>query len=463
MNEPSENNNEEIKALIKKMEDMLKGRSSSYFDVDEFLAGSDYFLEQNKIKNAREILEIGRSQHPVSSELMVQFAQVLSMQEKYKEALDLIDEAEHIDPNNIELFLIKAEIYSGSDQHKKSIECLEHFIANTTDKDYLDIVYNDLAWEYETINDYANALKALKAALALDSTDDSLLFEIAFFYEALQKPEESIAYYTGYIDEHPYSYNAWYNLGNIYNDLQLYEKAVEAFDFAIVIKDDFSSAYFNKGNAYFKLEMYEQAIECYMDTFEYEENQAITYCYLGESYEKLKKLPEAEKSFVMALEIDPKIVDALIGLTIVRDLQKRTIEGLPYIEQATKLYPNHFESWYIKAEVNEKLEEYKEARECYKKAFELSPDNEQLLLTYSNFLAEQDSVQDAIELIGETDSVILKYRLVAYLIMVGKKEEALSLFETCLDENYKEHKTFLAYHPKAVDMVDFMALVEKKK
>lgn len=454
---------EEFKKLIKKMEEMLKGRSTYYFDVDEIIEGSEHFLEENKIKQAREVLEIGQSLHPLSSEIMVQYAQVLCMQEKFNQALELIAKAEDIEPNNKDFLLIKAEIYSGQEKHKEAIECLWEFINTSDDKDFLDVVYNDLAWEYETLNDHENALKCLQEAIKIDPSDDSLLFEIAYFYEALEKREESIKYYESYIDEHPYSYNAWYNLGNIYNDIELYEKAVEAFDFAIVIKDDFASAYFNKGNAYFKLGRYQEAIDCYLSTFEFEENQAITYCYLGECYEKLKQLEESEKCFQFALEIDPKITDGLIGMTIVRDLQGRTIEGLPYIEQATKLYPNHFESWYIKGEVNEKLEEFEEARTCYQKAFEINPDNEQMLLTYSNFIAEQDSVDKALDFLGESDSNLIKYRKVAFLIMLGKQQEALSLLEDALTENPENYSLLERYHPDIKELVDFVTVVRRYK
>ncbi len=460
MSEDLQSNNENKKTL-KKMEDMLKGRTSHYFDVDQFLMGGDYFLEQNKIKQAKELLAIALEQHPLSSELMIQQAQVLAMQERYNDALSLIDEAENIDPNNKDLILVRAEIYSGSDEHQKAIDCYNQFINEAASDEFLDVIYNDLAWEYETINDYRNALEALKKALILNPKDDSLLFEIAYFYEVLEEQEESISYYKTYIDEHPYSYNAWYNLGNIYNDLELYEKAVEAFDFALVIKDDFASAYFNKGNAYFRLGKYKQAIECYIDTFEYEENQAITYSYIGESFEKLNQLDDAEKSYKVALEIDSKLIDALVGITIVKDKQEKTIEGLPYIEQVTKLYPNNFDGWYILGEVNEKLERYESARTCYEKAYEIAPDNTDVILTYSNFIAEQDSVQDAIHLIEPSTSIEVKYRLVAYYLMLEKHEEAVELFENCLQYKYDLHKKLLEYYPLLIEKPAFGALIEK--
>jgi len=71
----------------------------------------------------------------------------------------------------------------------------------------------------------------------------------AFCYDVLDKQEESIKFYEQYIDNEPYSYAAWYNLGNAFNKMDLFEKSIDAYDYAILIKDNFASAYFNKGNS----------------------------------------------------------------------------------------------------------------------------------------------------------------------------------------------------------------------
>ena len=41
--------------------------------------------------------------------------------------------------------------------------------------------------------------------------------------------------YLKYLEEEPFSDSAWYNLGIIYNKLDLFEKAMEAYDYALAI------------------------------------------------------------------------------------------------------------------------------------------------------------------------------------------------------------------------------------
>jgi tetratricopeptide (TPR) repeat protein len=458
----SKNTNENFKHLLKKVDAVIKGKESHYFDVEEILQACDYYLEHNKLKGALLLIEIAQSQHPNSAELMIQEAQILSMQDNFTKALALLDQAQNLDPNNEDILLIKAEVFSNKGQHEDAIVLYKEYLLNGQDE-HADIIYSDIAWEYESLNDFENALKYLQLALKISPLDDSLLFEIAYFFEILEKPEESIQYYNDYLDENPYSYNAWYNLGNVYNDLELYEKAVDAFDFATVVKEDFPSAYFNKGNALFKLKKFEKAIETYEETFNFEENQAITYCYIGECYEKLNNLNKAEESFNTALGIDDKCVEALIGLTVVKDLEERTLEGLHFIEKAIKLYPENHECWYIIAEVYDKLDRNEEALDAYVKAYDIKGDNTQLTLDYTNFMTENTAIEDAIELIKDSSDIKVRYRLVAYILMIGRQAEAKLILTDCLIQDYELHSELIEYYPEIKDLVDFMEIISTFK
>jgi tetratricopeptide (TPR) repeat protein len=51
----------------------------------------------------------------------------------------------------------------------------------------------------------------------------------------------SIEYYQKFIDEDPYSTAAWYNLGIVYNKLEKYRRALQAYDYAITIDESFAS------------------------------------------------------------------------------------------------------------------------------------------------------------------------------------------------------------------------------
>jgi len=452
-------NNDEFKAFIQSIEQKINNKDSFYLDVEEISRVSSYYLEKGMTSKAMAILKIGHGLHPISGDIKLHIAQVYTAQGEYKNALDFADQTLELEPNNEEVIVLKAEIYSYLGQHQKSIEYYLQFLEKGTDEG-LDLVYNDIAWEYESLMDYENALKYLKLALEKNPEEDSLLFEIAYFYEELNKQEECIEFYNKFLDENPYSFNGWYNLGIVYNDIKDFRNAVFAFDYATIIKDDFVSAYFNKGNAHFNLQQYGEALECYYRTFEFEDNQAITFCYIGECYEKLFNFKEAEKSYEIALSLNDDLQEALIGMAIVNDKQGRTTESLPFIEKAIRLFPKNSSCWYIAGEVYNKLARYDEAYFAYAKADEYdTEDNVQIQLDFSNFIAENLSLQEAIDYLQDKENIACQYRLVAYFLMLNQHKKAIHQFEQCLAIDFEEHKALFSYHEELNELPEFISLL----
>lgn len=452
--------NEEFKSLIKTIELKLKNKDSFYLDVEEISHVAHYYLEKGMINKALAVLKIGLNLHPISGDIKLHLAQVYTAQGEYKNALKFAEETLEIDPNNSEVLILKAEIYSYLGNHKKSINYYLSYLENGG-KEGLDLIYNDIAWEYESLQDYQNALKYLKLALEQNPEEDTLLFEIAYFYEELNKQEECILFYNRFLDENPYSYNGWYNLGIVHNERKEYKKAVFAFEYAVLIKEDFASAHFNKGNAHFNLKEYGLALESYYKTFEYEENQAITFCYIGECYEKLNNFKEAEKSFEIALSLNETIQEALVGMSIIKDKMDTTLQSVPFIEKANKLYPKSASCWYIAGEIYNKLEWYEDAYLAYSKADEFNKDNNiQIPLDFSNFIAENLSLKEAIEYSEKFEYIQMQYRLVAYYLLLGQGKKALIQLENCLKEDFNKHTELLEYHEEITEMPEFISLIE---
>lgn len=462
MTEKFPESNEEFKNLISSIDNKLNSKDSFYLDVEELLLVADYYMKKGQENKAVSVLKIGLNLHLNNTEILFQMGIVYYNKMEYEKAIESINLAQNIDPLMNEVNLLRAEIYSAQQESSKSIENYLLFITNASEKERNEI-YSDLAWEYESEEDFENALKYLLIAMEVNPNEDIYLFEIAYFFENLKKPTECIAFFENYIDENPYSHLAWYNLGNIYSDQKMFEKAVEAYDYASIVNPEFASAFFNKGNVHFKLKEYQKSIECYFETFKLEDNKAITCCYVGECYEKLNNLEEAEKYYEMALSINENIIEGLIGITLIKDRRGETLKGLPYIQKASVLHTENTEVWYILGEVYEKLDRIEESQEAYQKAWGFSPKNIQLALDFSNFLAENSSVDEAINLIESMEDIKIKYRLVAYYFIIGKKLDALVLFENCLHENYDLHKELLEYHSEITKYSTFMRLVKNLK
>ena len=55
-------------------------------------------------------------------------------------------------------------------------------------------------------------------------------------------------------------------LGIVYNKLEKYQEALQAYDYAITIDESFASAYFNTGNTYMNMGEYTKALDSFRKT-----------------------------------------------------------------------------------------------------------------------------------------------------------------------------------------------------
>jgi tetratricopeptide (TPR) repeat protein len=113
----------------------------------------------------------------------------------------------------------------------------------------------------ETNGYYERALEFYLKAIERFPDNEDFLFRIALCYDYIGNSTESAYYYKLYLDINPFSENAWYNLGIIYNKIGLYERAVEAYDFAIAIDNEYFDAVFNKANSLANWGKHREAIE----------------------------------------------------------------------------------------------------------------------------------------------------------------------------------------------------------
>src|SRR5690606_37230763 len=99
-----------------------------------------------------------------------------------------------------------------------------------------------------TVN-YEQAGVYLKKSPEVNSENEEALHALAFCFDSLGKSEESILFYNEYINIYTYSFRAWNNRTFIYDRVESFEEAIDAFDYSILINESFVYAYFNKGNA----------------------------------------------------------------------------------------------------------------------------------------------------------------------------------------------------------------------
>ena len=112
----------DINDLISRFEKMLGSQMHLFFDVNEFEALVDYFIDFQEFDKAEIAIESALQQHPSVSSFIIRKAKLQALNGKYYEALEELNQTELLEPASDELYISKAEIYSMMNKHELAIE-----------------------------------------------------------------------------------------------------------------------------------------------------------------------------------------------------------------------------------------------------------------------------------------------------------------------------------------------------
>lgn len=449
--------------LIEKFEEMLKSRNSYFFDVEDIEFLVDYYIERGVHHKARKAAMHGLSLYPNSSALLLKQAHALLVGKKPVKALEILDYLEAAEPLNTEMLLFKAVVHRNLSDYEGTKSCLIKAL-NATSENKEDI-YLDLAFEQEMVEDYVGAIQSLKQSLEINPEHEPSLFELGYCFDMAQELENGVDFFQDYVDNYPYSFVGWYNLALCFEKLSLFEKAIEAIEYCLVIKDDFVNAHILHANMLTSCDRDSDAIEAYNESLIHDSKNPMVFAAIGECYERLELWSLAEANYLEALRLDSKYVDALMGLGAVKDFENNYTESLSLYREALKYDELNMDNWHIYAELLEKCDKNDEAEEVYKKMIELFEDDEESWIALADVQAKSMGHLKALETLelGESkisDSLDIIWQKAKHLIKAGKLEHGTEMLMTALDENPKGCNYFISIFPESILIPNIAALLE---
>ena len=362
---------ENDKLSLTKFESMLKTNHVLFFDSNEFENIIHHYLENGKIALAKKAIKMGLEQHPTSVNLKLFKTEIYILEDKLEEADRMLDELYEIEPSNEEIYIQKASVLSKRDEHQKAIHTL--LIAlDLTDNDEDDAdLYALIGMEYLFMDQYENAKDYFIKCLELDNDDYSALYNIIYCFDFLDENEEAIKFLNQYLDKNPYCEVAWHQLGKQYFSTKEYNKALAAYEFAIISDDNFVGAYLEKGKVLEKLKKYTEAIENYKVTLALDEPTSFALLRIGHCYEKLGKDDLAVQYFYKTVHEDPLLDKGWIAITKFYNKKHNYQKALYYINKAINIDCDNVIYWKLYAQINHRLNFFEEAERGYKKTLDL--------------------------------------------------------------------------------------------
>lgn len=455
--------NEPNPALIAKFEEMLRSRNAYFFDVEELEILIDHYLDQGSYSKARKAVNHGLQLFPGSSSLLLKQAQAFLLNKKPAKAMEILDFLEAAEPLNTEMLLFKAVVHRNLSDFEGTRSCLLKALDSSSENK--EDIYLDLAFEQEMVEDYTGAIQSLKQSLRINPDHEASIFELGYCYDMADDLEGGVDFFTRFVDHYPYNFVAWYNLALCFEKLSFFEKAIEAVEYCLAIKEDFVNGHILRANMFTSLDNDVKAIEAYTDSLDHDDANPMVYAAIGECFERLEHMDLARRNYQEALNLDPQYTDALMGLGAIKEHEEKYAESENYYRQALKIDDLNLDNWHILAELLVKAGKTEEACEVYNHMVTAFLDDEEAWIGLADTQASlygsersAETLETALEHIETPQDI--PWHLAKYLIKSGQIEYGYEYLGNALAENAKGCKYFVNIFPESVLFPNIAALIE---
>jgi tetratricopeptide (TPR) repeat protein len=344
-------------------------------------------------------------------------------------------------------------------------EALGHFEG----RERIELLF-ELADVYDDYEEFDKIFDCLRWILEQDCQNEEALYKICFWTDFTGRNEESIRLHQNIIEENPYSELAWFNLAAAYQGLKLYEKAVDAYKYAVAIDEKFDYAYRNMGDAFIRLRKYREAIESLERVLELSKPEDVIYEAIGHCYDKQRQYAQARFYYRKASHLNQDDSKLIYKIACTYLNEGQWANAVKQLESAIRLQGKHPEYHLALGECKVQLMEFRDAIQAFGTVVRLRQKNISgwEALVRCLYLAEMykealEQVQQAIRVIGEKP--LLTFYMSAIYFAMGKSKEGLIHLDKALGRSPKLLKKMIALNPSLLQsqsIVDVIARYRKR-
>ncbi len=216
---------------------------SSRWEVWHLLA--DTQLDGLRSREALNTMIFASSKFPERMGTLLKLAEYQYLLQRYEDALATLDRAARLDSNDGEVFFMIGQVLSESGDTVRAINAYQR--ASELDPELLD-AWLSLGVLYEARGS-SRADRYFNTAVAIDR-DNALPYRMrADYYTRQNRLEEAVQAYDEAIERDPRMYEAFFNSGLVYIDMDSLAEAIAQFDRTIAINPSYVAAHYYRGVA----------------------------------------------------------------------------------------------------------------------------------------------------------------------------------------------------------------------
>jgi tetratricopeptide (TPR) repeat protein len=469
-NNPYRYDRDELKELLQQYDNLKKGKNFSFIEEESFERIIDYYDEKEQLALALEAAEYAIEQYTYSASLLLRKADILIALKKYKEALPILEKAELLDGRDTNLYILKTDAYLALDMQKKAAAVLEAAIEDFDGDEKIDLLF-ELADVYDDYENFEKVFDCLVMILNLDPNNEEALYKICFWTDFTGRNEEGIKLHQKIIEDFPFNELAWFNLGAAYQGIKLYEKSIDAYQYAIALEEKFDYALRNMGDAYIRLRKYKEAIEVLEKVLELARPEDVIYEAIGHCYDRLNNYANARFYYKKASHLNSTDSQIIFKIACTYMNEAQWNSAIKFLENAMRMYKQNPDYNLAMGQCYMELNKLDEAITYFGNVVRLKPKYVNGWTELLKCLYKADLFEDALEYANfayqQTDAkpIFLFYKS-AIQFALGKSKEALVQLDIAMTKNPKLIKKFIELNPSILQnqqVVDVIARYKKKK
>lgn len=464
---PYRQDREELKELLQQFENLKNGLTNSFIEEDGFERIVEYYEDKEQFQKALEATEYGINQYPYSARLLLMKANLLIYLRKYHEALNILEQAEALDSADTALYILKTDVYLALDEQEQAAEVLEAAIEKFDGNEKIDLLF-ELADVYDDYESFEKVFDCYALILELEPTNEEALYKICFWTDFTGRNEEGIRLHQRIIEDYPFNELAWFNLGAAYQGLKLYEKAIDAYKYAVAIDEKFDFAYRNMGDAFIRLRKFRDAIEMLLKVEELSRPETVIYEALGHCYDKMANYPQARFYYKKATHLNAQDSHMYYKIASTYMNEGSWQSAIKQLLTATKIHPMQPEYNLALGQCYMHLENMDEAISYLGMVVRVRPKNingwQELLKCLLYGEQYEEGVEYAEFAFEQTDNkpIFIYYRAM-FLLMSGRVKEGILALENALNVAPKHIKKFIELNPAILQHPQVVELVARYK
>lgn len=422
----------------------------------------EYYQHEGDLKKATEVAESAIGQYGYRVDFYLIKSKLLLTQKEPLEAMDSLLQAERLHPNDTEVLMTKALILAELRDVKAALGLLQEMKAYVGQTDLIEVLICETEI-YFRVDEFDRAFITLKDALRGNPYHDKGQQLLSDYISVSRNYKPISRFLQEMLENAPYSHFAWYNLGHCFSNIGEYEQAIDALEYAFLIKPEFEQAYTDCAEICMMLKQWDKALSIYREVLtsfgvEYELLVSLAECCLH-----LKDYKQAKKYLSQSLQQDTYGEEAhyLLGQCFAHE--GKWHKAIQSYRRAISIDETSDSYFLALAKAYAQVGELEKANKNFKKATYCAPEQNSYWFEHASFLLQMGKLQQALDVLdqGEISSVgsDLLYCRAAIHYLSGDKTKAIDILAEVLEDDFGSHPCIFQLVPAMNEDKDIMSII----